>query len=148
MRETTPSAPRREVVSRIQHLGTSNFYYFPQYQVVFVYYSIEKTIKPPSGHALLDLVHLVLGQIVALLLSLCMAKWLRKWRRGWLYVRSNTKKRKVSNTWIPHHHSTNSSWHCWLPQTSRNQLMNIDEPHIIWYDLIFFPTYVSRLTIL
>ena len=27
-----------------------------------------------------------------------MAKWLRKWRRGWLYVRSNTKKRKVSNT--------------------------------------------------
>ena len=26
-----------------------------------------------------------------------MAKWLRKWRRGWLYVRSNTKKRNVSN---------------------------------------------------
>ena len=32
-----PSASRREVVSRIQHLGTSNFYYFPQYHVVFVY---------------------------------------------------------------------------------------------------------------
>ena len=39
----------------------------------------------------------LLGQdVVASLLSLCMAKWLRKWRRGWLYVRSNTKKRKVS----------------------------------------------------
>ena len=33
-----PSAWRREVVSRIQHLGTSNFYYFPQYHVVFVNY--------------------------------------------------------------------------------------------------------------
>ena len=30
------SASRRELVSRIQHLGTSNFYYFPQYHVVFV----------------------------------------------------------------------------------------------------------------
>ena len=50
--------------------------------------------KPPSGHALVDLVHLVLGQDVASLLSLCMAEWLRKWRRGWLYVRSNTKNAK------------------------------------------------------
>ena len=33
-----PSASRREVVSHIQHLGTSNFYYFPQYHAVFVYY--------------------------------------------------------------------------------------------------------------
>ena len=32
-----PSASRQEVVSCIQHLGTSNFYYFPQYHVVFVY---------------------------------------------------------------------------------------------------------------
>ena len=32
-----PSASRREVVSCIQHLGISNFYYFPQYYVVFVY---------------------------------------------------------------------------------------------------------------
>ena len=61
------------------------------------YYSIEKTILPPSGHALVDLVNLVLGQDVASLLSLCMTKWLRKWRRGWLYVRSNTKKLKVSD---------------------------------------------------
>ena len=35
-----PSASRREVVSRIQHLGTSNFNYFPQYHVVFVYYRV------------------------------------------------------------------------------------------------------------
>ena len=46
---------------------------------------------------------------------------------------------------LPHHHSTNSSWLRWLPQTSRNQLVNIDEPHIIWYDLIFFPTYTGKL---
>ena len=38
--------------------------------------------------------HLVLGQDVALLLSLCMAKWLCKWWRGWLNVRSNTKNAK------------------------------------------------------
>ena len=38
------------------------------------YYSIEKTIQPPSGHALVDLVHLVLGQDVASLLSLCMTE--------------------------------------------------------------------------
>ena len=37
----------------------------------------------------------LLGQdVVASLLSLCMAKWLRKWRRGWLFVRSNTKNAK------------------------------------------------------
>ena len=37
----------------------------------------------------------LLGQdVVASLLSLCMAKLLRKWRRGWLYVRSNTKNAK------------------------------------------------------
>ena len=37
----------------------------------------------------------LLGQdVVASLLSLCMAKWLRKWRRGWLYVRLNTKNAK------------------------------------------------------
>ena len=33
MRETTS----RHEVSRIQHLGTSNSYYFSQYHVVFVY---------------------------------------------------------------------------------------------------------------
>ena len=33
-----PGPLRREVASRIKHLGTSNFYYFPQYYVVFVYY--------------------------------------------------------------------------------------------------------------
>ena len=37
---------------------------------------------------------IVLGQIVASLLSLCMTKWLRKWQRGWSYVSSNTKKAK------------------------------------------------------
>ena len=31
-----PSASSREVVSHIQHLGSSNFYYFSQYHVVFV----------------------------------------------------------------------------------------------------------------
>ena len=49
---------------------------------------------------------------------------------------------------IPHHHRTNSSWLRWLPQMSWNQLVNIDESYVIWYDLIFFPTYVSSLTIL
>ena len=41
-------------------------------------------------------------QIVASLLSLCMAKWLRKWRRCWLYVRSNTKNAKslVFTVWL------------------------------------------------
>ena len=34
----------------------------------------------------------------------------------------------------PHPHSTNSSW---LPQTSRNWLVNIDEPHMTRCDLIF-----------
>ena len=33
-----------------------------------------------------------------------------------------------------HHHSTNSSF---LPQTSRNRLVNIDEPHMTRYDIIF-----------
>ena len=51
---------------------------------------------------------------------------------------SSSQKHSLS----PHHHSTNSSWLRWLPQMSRNQLVNIDEPHIIWYDLIFFPTYM------
>ena len=38
----------------------------------------------------------LLGQdVVASLLSLCMAKWLRKWWRGWLYVRSNTKAQSL-----------------------------------------------------
>ena len=64
------------------------------------YYSIEKTVYPPSGHALVDLMHLVLGQIVASLLSLCMAKWLRKWRRGWLYVRSKKKKKTRRLKWL------------------------------------------------
>ena len=37
----------------------------------------------------------LLGQdVVASLLSLCMAKWPCKWRRCWLYVRSNTKNAK------------------------------------------------------
>ena len=44
-----------------------------------------------------------------------------------------------------HHYSTNWSW---LPQTSRNRLVNIDELHLIRYDLIFYLTYVSCLTIL
>ena len=35
---------------------------------------LKKTIQPPSGHALVDLVHLVLGQDVASLLRFCMAK--------------------------------------------------------------------------
>ena len=39
-----PSASRREEVSRIQHLGTSNFYYFPQYHVVFVYYLLYNLV--------------------------------------------------------------------------------------------------------
>ena len=43
------------------------------------------------------------------------------------------------------HHSTNSSW---LPQTSRNRLVNIDEPHMTRYDLIFSLTNASRLTII
>ena len=48
----------------------------------------------------------LLGQdVVASLLSLCMAKWLRKWRRGWLYVRSNTKNAKSLMTfkWRQNH---------------------------------------------
>ena len=39
-----PSVSRREVVSHIQHLETSNFYYFSQYHVVFVYYMMGKKI--------------------------------------------------------------------------------------------------------
>ena len=48
----------------------------------------------------------------------------------------------------PHHHRSNWIWLRWLPQMSWNQLVNIDEPYVIWYDLIFFPTYVFSLTIL
>ena len=44
-----------------------------------------------------------------------------------------------------HHHSTNSSW---LPQTSQNWLVNINEPHMTWYDLTFYLTWVSRLAII
>ena len=58
----------------------------------------KKKIYQPSGHALVDLVHLVLGQDVASLLSLCMAKWLRKWRRGCLYARSNTHTHTHTHT--------------------------------------------------
>ena len=47
-----------------------------------------------------------------------------------------------------HHHRTNSSWLRWLSQMSWNQLVNMDEPYVIWYDLIFFPIYVSSPTIL
>ena len=58
------------------------------------YYSIEKNnISALWG----NLAHHLSGQIIASLLSLCIAKWLRKWRWGWLYVRWNTKKRKVFN---------------------------------------------------
>ena len=45
----------------------------------------------------------LLGQdVVASLLSLCMAKWLRKWRWGWLYAGSNTKNAKslLSLFWL------------------------------------------------
>ena len=49
---------------------------------------------------------------------------------------------------LSHHHRTNSSWLRWLPQMSWNQLVNIDGPYVIWYDLIFFPTYVSSPTVL
>ena len=42
----------------------------------------------------------------------------------------------------PHHHGTNSSW---LPKTSRNRLVNIDEPHMTRYDLIFSLACASRL---
>ena len=45
----------------------------------------------------------------------------------------------------PHHHSTNSSW---LPKTSRNRLVNIDEPHMTRYDLIFSVACASCLTII
>ena len=55
---------------------------------------LKKRYSHPLVMALVDLVHLVLGQDVASLLSLCMAKWLRKWQWGWLYVRSNTKNAK------------------------------------------------------
>ena len=44
-----------------------------------------------------------------------------------------------------HHHSTNLSW---LPQTNRNRLVNIDEPHMTRYDLIFSLTHGSRLTMI
>ena len=50
---------------------------------------------------------------------------------------------KYKRTWLrgcrtrPHHHRTNSSWLRWLPQMSWNQLVNIDEPYVIWYDHIF-----------
>ena len=40
---------------------------------------------------------------------------------------------------------TNSSW---LPKTSRNRLVNIDEPHMTRYDLIFSVAFASRLTII
>ena len=78
---------------------------------------------------------------------------------GWY----NTEKMELSSrtsirlcfvTWsmlipnFPHHHRTNSSWLRWLPQMIWNQLVNIDEPYVIWYDLTFFPTCVSNLTIL
>ena len=46
---------------------------------------------------------IMLGQIAASLLSLCMTKWLRKWRRGWRYVRSNTKNAKSLLTIFSRH---------------------------------------------
>ena len=51
----------------------------------------------------------------------------------WIYKLSLWTLRRM---WIHH------------PSMSWNQLVNIDEPYVIWYDLIFFPTYVSSLTIL
>ena len=46
-----PSALHREVVSRIQHLGTSNFYYFPQYKVV-----LEPWVSPEHTSKYVDTV--------------------------------------------------------------------------------------------
>ena len=51
----------------------------------------------------------------------------------------------ISQSKESHHHSTKSSW---LPQTSRNRLVNIDDPHMTRYDLIFSLTCASRLTII
>ena len=41
-----PTAKQQEVVSRIQHLGTSNFNYFSQCHVVSVYYSQKLAYWP------------------------------------------------------------------------------------------------------
>ena len=41
--------------------------------------------------------------------SYCMAKWLRKWRRGWLYVRSNTQKKKRTKSLMKHFEQQTSS---------------------------------------
>ena len=48
-----PSASSQEVVSRIRHLGTSNFYYLPQYHVVSVYYSTMLCLQHGSSIQLL-----------------------------------------------------------------------------------------------
>ena len=64
-------------------------------------------------------------------------------------MRQRTNTAKLN--WLVYNHTTIVQtqvdfvdFHCRV----ENQLVNIDEPHIIWYDLIFFPTSVSRLTIL
>ena len=63
-----------------------------------------------------------------------MAPWAKIWRPS---------MSELSVYRDSHHHSTNSSW---LPQTSRNRLVNIDKPHVTRYDLIFSLTFGSRLT--
>ena len=46
---------------------------------------------------------IVSGQIVTLLLSLCITKWLCKWRWGWSYVHSNAKNTKSLIKWQQDH---------------------------------------------
>ena len=69
----------------------------------------------------------------------------------WLFLPYQFWKKKIRiyQVWflfgvIPHHHNTNSSW---LPQTSRNRFVNIDESHVTRHDLIFSLAYASRLTV-
>ena len=66
-------------------------------------------------------------------------------RRGYFmyFVRCFKQWRQSCNKLpcLPHHHSTNSSW---FPQTSRNRLLNIDEPHMTRYDLIFILCFPSN----
>ena len=89
------------------------------------YYSIIKTkiaaLWSCSGRPGASL----LGQdVVASLLSLCMAKWLRKWWRGWLYVRSNTHTKKTQSLYWPQSYDKERSFSAMAKVTLR------------WYNLL------------
>ena len=89
----------------------------------------------------------LLGQdVVASLLSLCMAKWLRKWRRGWLYVRSNTKNAKSLISWVGTSYQQHIPTSQFLPGLPYNKTsISVSEKQRSCYNIWIFKHHMGTL---